>query len=176
MYHYRIRSLSVERLIGPLRRELLDQIPFWGASDLEQKLLQFRDYHNDDRAHASLHGRPPICKTAAADRSVVDLNDYLWRSYCRGLYQLPLPLDWQFATDRGRPYHYYGLMAQPVLHTMAPQIPTDASRPRRPYRIESKANSRSRMYGLSARRIPRKIKYCPGRLPYWNTQQHFSGS
>ena len=77
----------VERLIGTVRREL--QVPFWGALDLERKLLQFRDYYNDDRVHASLDGRTPFCKTGAAGSSVIDLNDYQWRSHCRGLYQLP---------------------------------------------------------------------------------------
>jgi transposase InsO family protein len=53
-------------LIGTVRRELLDQVPFWGAADLERKLLQIRDYYNDDRVHASLDGRTPTCKTVAA--------------------------------------------------------------------------------------------------------------
>ena len=33
----------IERLVGTVRRELLDQIPFWSAQDLERKLLHFRD-------------------------------------------------------------------------------------------------------------------------------------
>jgi hypothetical protein len=36
----------VERLAGTIRRELMDQIPFWSATDLERKLLHFRDYYN----------------------------------------------------------------------------------------------------------------------------------
>ncbi len=31
----------VERLIGTIRREYLDQVPFWSALDLERKLLLF---------------------------------------------------------------------------------------------------------------------------------------
>ena len=31
----------IERLVGTVRRELLDQIPFWSARDLERKLLHF---------------------------------------------------------------------------------------------------------------------------------------
>jgi putative transposase len=87
--HVPLSHPFVERLIGTVRRELLDQIPFWGASDLERKLLQFSDYYNEDRVHASLDGRPPICKTAATRRSAIDLSDYQWRSHCRGLYRLP---------------------------------------------------------------------------------------
>jgi len=79
----------VERLIGTVRRELLDEVPFWGAADLERKLLQFRDYYNNHRVHASLDGNTPICRTAGATRGVIDLDDYQWQSHCRGLYQLP---------------------------------------------------------------------------------------
>ena len=32
----------VERLIGTIRREFLDQVPFWSSRDLERKLLLFR--------------------------------------------------------------------------------------------------------------------------------------
>ncbi len=84
--HVPLSHPFVERLIGTVRRELLDQVPFWGASDLERKLLQFRDYYNDDRVHASLKGLTPICPT---DRNVIALDDYRWRYHCRGLYQLP---------------------------------------------------------------------------------------
>jgi hypothetical protein len=31
----------VERLIGTVRREFLDHVPFWGARDLERKLRSF---------------------------------------------------------------------------------------------------------------------------------------
>src|SRR5690606_34197106 len=62
--HVPLSHPFVERLIGTVRRELLDQVPFWGALDLERKLLQFRDYYNDHRVRASLDGSTPTCKTA----------------------------------------------------------------------------------------------------------------
>jgi hypothetical protein len=34
----------VERLIGTVRREHLDQIPFWNSLDLQRKLDQFKHY------------------------------------------------------------------------------------------------------------------------------------
>lgn len=71
--HVPLSHPFVERLIGTVRRELLDEVLFWGAADLERKLLQFRDYYNDDRVHASLDGRTPTCKTVAAGRRVIDL-------------------------------------------------------------------------------------------------------
>src|SRR5262249_48825879 len=36
----------VERLIGTVRRECLDQTLFWTATDLEQKLRLFQDFLN----------------------------------------------------------------------------------------------------------------------------------
>ena len=37
----------VERLIGTIRRECLDNTLFWTAADLETKLLDFQRYYND---------------------------------------------------------------------------------------------------------------------------------
>src|SRR5262252_4612484 len=36
----------VERLIGTIRRECLDHVLFWTATDLEMKLSDFKDYYN----------------------------------------------------------------------------------------------------------------------------------
>ena len=84
--HVPLSHPFVERLIGTVRRELLDHVPFWGARDLERKLAHFRDYYNHSRVHASLNGVTPVC---AADRNVIRLDHYQWQSHCRGLYQLP---------------------------------------------------------------------------------------
>jgi putative transposase len=68
-----VLSLShpfVERLIGTVRRELLDQILFWNVTDLQRKPDSFRDYYNHQRVHKSRDGRPPAETTkhdAAAD-------------------------------------------------------------------------------------------------------------
>jgi len=47
----------VERLMGSIRREFLDRTLFWTTVDLENKLLEFRNYFNRHRAHSSLEGR-----------------------------------------------------------------------------------------------------------------------
>ena len=78
----------IERLVGTIRRELLDQVPFWSAGDLERKLLHFRDYYNRDRVHASL-GLTPEAQATSTERRLLDLRKYRWECYCRGLYQLP---------------------------------------------------------------------------------------
>jgi hypothetical protein len=44
----------VERLIGTLRRELLDRTFFWNALDLERKLQAFGLHYNGSRVHQSL--------------------------------------------------------------------------------------------------------------------------
>jgi Integrase core domain len=72
----------IERLVGTVRRELLDQIPFWSARDLERKLLHFRDYYNRDRVHASLGGVTPDCKAGDVNRRIVSLSKYQWQPHC----------------------------------------------------------------------------------------------
>ena len=79
----------VERLIGTIRREYLDQVPFWTARDLERKLLPYKKYYNRDRVHRGFDGAPPDAQSDRTDRKVARLNDYRWKEHCRGLYQLP---------------------------------------------------------------------------------------
>ncbi len=80
----------VERLIGTIRREYLDHVPFWSARDLERKLVSFRDYYNKDRVHRGLDGAPPNEQGETTDRKIAHLDDYRWEERCRGLYQLPV--------------------------------------------------------------------------------------
>ena len=74
----------MERLIGTIRREFLDHVPFW-TTDLERKLDDFKDYYNRARTHRSLAGRTPV----PSAKSDVALESMVWRSHCRGLYELP---------------------------------------------------------------------------------------
>jgi len=85
--HVPLSHPFVERLIGTIRREYLDRTLFWTTADLENKLLEFRNYFNRHRTHASLKGRPPD-----QDASVkpADLRSYRWQSHCQGLYQTPV--------------------------------------------------------------------------------------
>lgn len=79
----------VERLIGTIRREYLDHVPFWNARDLGRKLNSFRDFYNHNRCHHSLGGVPPGRGAGKTQSMVVDLHCYSWRSHCNGLNQLP---------------------------------------------------------------------------------------
>jgi len=74
------------RLIGTIRREYFDRTLFWTTVDLENKLLEFRDYFNSHRTHHSLAGRTPDQDTKRP-RLVANLSSYRWQSHCRGLYQ-----------------------------------------------------------------------------------------
>jgi hypothetical protein len=77
----------VERLIGSVRRELLDQTLFWTATDLENKLRKYQCYYNESRTHSGRNGTTPVSPGSA---KVIDIKEYRWQKYCRGLYQLPM--------------------------------------------------------------------------------------
>ncbi len=80
----------VERLIGTIRREYLDQIFFWNALDLEKKLAEFRTYYNVRRVHSSLAGQTPAEVSGGCVTSQANLHNFRWQTHCRGLYQLPV--------------------------------------------------------------------------------------
>ena len=72
----------VERMIGTIRRELLDHVLYWTADDLERKLRRFQRYYNRHRVHASLAGVTPESKAGNPTSPVANLRDYRWRSHC----------------------------------------------------------------------------------------------
>jgi len=76
----------VERLIGTIRREYLDQTLFWTEADLEEKLRAFQRYFNRQRVHSGLAGKPPDPEKAVTP---LRLDSYRWQQHCRGLYQTP---------------------------------------------------------------------------------------
>jgi putative transposase len=80
----------VERLIGTIRREYLDQAFFWNALDLARKLNAFRDYYNAHRVHRSLDGTTPAQRAGASPPIPISLDRPAWRQHCRGLFQTPI--------------------------------------------------------------------------------------
>lgn len=80
----------VERLIRIGRNELLDHTLFWTDSDLQSKLTQFQQYFNKHRTHMGLNGDIPANITQSKKSNVIDINNYRWKSHCRGLFQLPI--------------------------------------------------------------------------------------
>lgn len=85
--HVPISHPFVERLIGSVRRELLDNIFFWTSTDLNGKLRDYQNYFNRHRGHSSLDGGTP---EEIRGGSIADLGTYHWQSHCRGLFELPI--------------------------------------------------------------------------------------
>ena len=63
----------VERLIGSIRRELLDHTLFWTATDLENKLRDYQHYYNEHRTHSGRDGATPVDSNSG---KVVTINNY----------------------------------------------------------------------------------------------------
>lgn len=81
----------VERLIGTIRREYLDKVPFWNARDLERKLDLYKDYYNYHRPHQGINGSTPTQINAFQALPTTNSRNYRWKSHCRGLFTLPEP-------------------------------------------------------------------------------------
>jgi putative transposase len=80
----------VERLFGTVRREYLDELFFWNAGDLTVKLARFQDYFNQQRVHQGLAGITPNQAAGGSPPPRATLNQYAWKSYCNGLFELPI--------------------------------------------------------------------------------------
>jgi putative transposase len=80
----------IERLIGTIRREYLDQVLFWNASDLERKLNEFKEYYNGYRVHAALDAKTPEQVSGDILLTPAPLDRFAWMSHCRGLFQTPV--------------------------------------------------------------------------------------
>ena len=81
----------VERLIGTIRREYLDHVPFWNSLDLQRKLDQFKKYYNQHRTHTSLAGQTPDDFGRLRERSTASLSNFIWKHHCNGLFVTPIP-------------------------------------------------------------------------------------
>jgi len=80
----------VERLIGTIRREMLNETLFWTATDLERKLTEFATYYNEYRVHSSLNGRMPESANDDHAYTVQNVSDIRWRQHLNGRVQLPV--------------------------------------------------------------------------------------
>jgi transposase InsO family protein len=80
----------VERLIGSLRRELLDQVFFGDIVDLKRKLGAFQLYFNNARTHVSLDGNTPAETSGDVVTYPASLRNFTWEKHCGGLYELPV--------------------------------------------------------------------------------------
>jgi len=79
----------VERLIGTIRRELLDRTFFWGQGHLERELEAYQAYYNQHRCHTGLAGLTPAQRSGAPSPPTARLDSYRWLRHCNGLFQTP---------------------------------------------------------------------------------------
>jgi putative transposase len=79
----------VERLIGTVRREYLDQMLLWTRTDIEDKVLEFQHYYNGHRTHEALGGGTPDSQRNVA-RSALHFSSYRCSGIVGGLYQTPV--------------------------------------------------------------------------------------
>jgi putative transposase len=80
----------VERLIGTIRREHLDQTLFWNSLDLARKLGEFKIYYNNSRVHQSLNGLTPTERSGKPRPVRAAFDSFDWKNHCRGLFQTPV--------------------------------------------------------------------------------------
>ena len=80
----------IERLIGTIRREFLDHVPFWNSVDLQRKLDDFKHYYNGSRVHHSLDGGTPDDVSNPTADPQCCLGVLRWENHCGGLFQLPI--------------------------------------------------------------------------------------
>jgi putative transposase len=85
-----LSHLFLDRLIGTLRREFLNQVLFWNARDLERKPREFQVYYNVARCHASLAGHTPLTFAGGDSAVPADMNHVRWVSHRRDLVKLPV--------------------------------------------------------------------------------------
>jgi putative transposase len=80
----------VERLIGSIRRELLNKVLFWTENDLKNKLSCLQTYFNHQRSHWGIGGITPIQKVGKDSSTNAELVSYSWKKFCCGLVELPI--------------------------------------------------------------------------------------
>jgi putative transposase len=80
----------VERLIGTIRREYLDQVLFWSRVDLQRKLNQFARYYNHVRVHRALLGTTPADRSGCPSPRIAELRQFSWQAHCHGLFHTPI--------------------------------------------------------------------------------------
>lgn len=79
----------IERLIGTVRREYLDNVLFFGSCDLEKKLNEFKAYYNTYRIHSSLRTTPSDMAQESTLKKA-NIKHFKWKSHCRDLFQTPM--------------------------------------------------------------------------------------
>jgi transposase InsO family protein len=90
----------IERLIGTIRREYLDQTPFWNQGDLERKLDSYRVYYNRHRCHTGLAGITRLCAVALLPIQSQTFTHTAGENTATASFRPRPPLELYFATHR----------------------------------------------------------------------------
>jgi transposase InsO family protein len=90
----------VERLIGTVRREYLDQTLFWNQSDLERKLENYKAYYNHHRCHSALAGATPAERSGVPYRQSQNLSHVPGGNIATAYFRPQLLPELEFDTDR----------------------------------------------------------------------------
>ncbi len=82
----------IERVIGSIRRELLDHTLFWNEADLQKKLNKYQNYYNSNRGHSSLDQLTPNQRSGYSEptKEVEILSRHRWQSHCSGIFHTPI--------------------------------------------------------------------------------------
>jgi putative transposase len=80
----------IERVIGTIRWEYLDDTLFWNDRDLTQKLREFVQYYGSERVHSSLSGNTPRGLSGNSCVGKINIHNYGWKSYCNGRFSVPI--------------------------------------------------------------------------------------
>src|SRR5208283_5736142 len=92
----------IERLIGTIRRDYLDQTLFWTHGDLERKLDSYKVYYTDIAATPDW---PDSRRRSAAALPLIQsqtLTHIAGENTATASFRLRPPLEWHFATHRSR--------------------------------------------------------------------------
>jgi transposase InsO family protein len=68
----------VERLIGTLRRECLDQVVLFGEAQLRRILSAFAAYYNQARTHLALQKDAPLHRSVQRSGAIVAIPVLAW--------------------------------------------------------------------------------------------------
>ena len=80
----------IERALGTIRREYLDEILFLNDRDLKVKLDRFVTYYGEARVHSSISGETPRGLSGASTVGKINIQQYGWKSYCSGRFSIPI--------------------------------------------------------------------------------------
>ena len=79
----------IERVIGTIRREYLDEILFWNDRDLTAKLDRFVTYYGEARMHSSI-SETPRGLGGGGVVGKINIQNYKWKSYCNDRFSIPI--------------------------------------------------------------------------------------